>query len=74
MQYRIISEGDGFNGDKLRELPDHISENSDIIPNQDLDPSGVLNHPIGNKHEADFAAYDVPTRSVSSFIDGPDAV
>ena len=74
MQYRIISEGGGFCGDKLRELPEHITENNDIIPNHDLDPSSVLKYPIGNKHETDFAAYDVPTPSVSLFIDGPNAV
>ena len=73
LQYRIASEGDGFYGDKLRELPDPIPANSDIIPDQESIPLSVLNHPIGKKHEIDFAAYDSPTPAVPSSVDGPDA-
>ena len=74
LQYNISSEGGGFHGDRLRALPDPIPARDEIIPSPDSDPSSVLNHPFGNEHKIDFAAYDPPTPMVSSPVDGPDAV
>ena len=70
----MCSEGGVFLGDKLRELHDLIPEDSEIIPDPDSVPLSVLNYPIGNKHETDFAAYDSPVSTVLPSVDGPDAV
>ena len=73
-QYSISSEDTGFHGDRLRSLPDPVPVKNEIIPDPDSVPLSVLNHPIGSKHEKDFAAYDCPAPTVSSPVDGPDAV
>lgn len=74
MQYNVANEREGFHGDKLRALPDSIPARDEVIPNPDSIPLSVLNHPTGSKHEIDFAAYDHSTSTVSSSVDGPDAV
>ena len=61
MQYNIGSaQGASFHGDKLRELPDPTPCPDEIIPDPDSLPLSILNHPLGKKHEIDFAAYDPP--------------
>ena len=47
---------------------------SEIVPDQESVPLGVLNYPLGDKHETDFAAYDFPTSAAPPSVDGPDAV
>lgn len=74
IQYNISEEGEGFHGDKLRALPDPIPARDEIIPNLDSVPMSVLNHPVGNKHEVDFAAYDLSPTVSSPVVDGLDAV
>ena len=74
MQYNFSSDESGFHGDRLRSLPDPVPVKTGIIPDLDSVPLSVLNHPIGDKHEADFAAYDCPPPTVPSPVDGPDAV
>ena len=74
LQYKIASEGSGFHGDKLRALPDPIPAKKEIIPDPDSIPLSVLNYPTENTHEIDFAAYDSPALTVSSSVDGPDAM
>lgn len=74
VQYSRRSEDVGFHGDRLRSLPDPVPTKNEIIPDPDSIPLSILNHPIGNKHEVDFAAYDSPPPTVSSPADGPDAV
>ena len=74
VQYNLCSGDGGFHGDKLRALPDPIPARNEIIPDPDLIPLSVLNHPIGNKYEVDFAAYDSPTPTVFTSVEGPDAV
>ena len=74
IQYSMCSDGYSLNGDKLRILPDPTPADSEIIPNQDSVPLSVLNHPIGDRHETDFAAYDSPPSTVPPPSDGPDAV
>jgi len=69
----MSSDGFYLKGDKARALPDPIPAQSDIIPDQNSIPLSVLNHPIGNRHETDFAAYDFPTSEIPS-SDGLDAV
>ena len=71
-QYDICSADDGFHGDRLRALPDPIPAKNGVIPDPDSIPLNVLNHPIGDKHEVDFAAYDPLVVSLS--VGGSDAV
>ena len=74
MQYNIGSaQGASFHGDKLRELPDPTPCPDEIIPDPDSLPLSILNHPLGKKHEIDFAAYD-PTELTHSPPEGIDPV
>jgi len=74
IQYSVANEGEGFHGDKLRALPDPIPARDEIIPNLDSVFMSVLIHPIGNKYEIDFAAYDSPIPTVPPPADGPDVL
>ena len=74
MQYSIRSQDVGFHGDRLRSLPDSVPAKNEIIPDPDSIPLDILNHPIGDKHEVDFAAYDFSPPTVPPPVDGPDAV
>ena len=75
VQYRMMCNwADPFWGDKLREPPYPIPPDSEIIPDQDSVPLGVLIHPVGHRLEIDFAAYDSPTSTASPSVDGPDAM
>ena len=67
---------DGYspNGDHHRKLLDPILAGDEVIPDQDLVPLSVLNHPVNQRLETDFAAYDPPTSTVLPSVDGPDAV
>ena len=61
IQYNIgCVEGATFHGNKLRELPYPTPCRDEIIPDPDSIPLSILNHPLGKKHEVDFAAYDPP--------------
>lgn len=62
-----------FDGDKLRELPDPTRCRDEIIPNPESIPLSVLNHPLGTRHEVDFAAYDQPEITLSP-VEGGDPV
>lgn len=65
LQYSIAHTGVAIHGDKLRELPEPIACRDEIIPNPDSTPLSILNHPLGTKHEIDFAAYDPTELSLS---------
>lgn len=52
------AHGISFGGDQLRELPDPIHHSDGIIPEPDLIPLSILNHPLGKRLEIDSAAYD----------------
>jgi len=72
VQYSIGHlHGAHFHGDKLRELEDPTPCRDEIIPDPDSIPVDILNHPLGNKHEIDFAAYDPPEITLSP-TDGGD--
>jgi len=70
----MSSDGFYLNGDKARTLPDPIPAPNDVIPDKDSVPLSVLNHPIGNRHEIDFAAYGFATSAVPPPGDGPSLV
>ena len=70
----MCNVGYTLNGADVPVIQSRTLENGDIIPDQNSVPLAVLNHPIGNRHEIDFAAYDDPTPTVPPPVDGPDAV
>lgn len=62
VQYDIGStHGMNFFYDKqFREVTVPTPRGDEIIPDPDSVPLSVLNHPVGKRHEIDFAAYDLP--------------
>ena len=65
-QYNIGSaQGASFHGDRPRELPDPTPCRDEIIPDPDSIPLSILNYPVGEKHEVDFAVYDPPELTIS---------
>jgi hypothetical protein len=74
LQFNIASEENGFQGDKLRELPDPIPARDEVFPDPDSVPLNTLIYPTGSRHEIDYAAYDDFTTAPPPPVDGPDAV
>lgn len=62
MKYNIgNAHGDNFNQrDLLQGLQDPIPCRDDVIPGLDSISLSILDHPLGKRHEIDFAAYDPP--------------
>lgn len=67
MKYNVGSaHGPLFPEDQLRDLPDAIPCQDEIIPRPDSTLLPVLNHPTGKRLEINFAAYDPPELTLSS--------
>ena len=62
MKYKLCSvHGKSFEGDKLKGRTNPIPCRDEIIPDPDSIPLSVLHHhPLGRRHEINFAAYDPP--------------
>ena len=61
VKYKVgSSHGIVVDGDRLRDVPDPVPCRDETIPDPDSVPLSILNHPIGKRHELNFAAYDPP--------------